>query len=146
MDWKQPIPTGLDRAFGYDYKLLQLYKELIYRSSNASVSVRSGKSSTALRRGQALFGSAKYAKYVCYDRQTVYRKLAKLRDMGLISLESVARGTLVTIANYDSLVSFKEQPPVAPPPDTDQKKLLSDEEKELDDFRHGRGRYAKGGK
>lgn len=122
--WKQPIPTNLEVIFGEDYRLIQLYKELIYRACNSDTNLTlDGKKFVKLKRGQVIFGRNKYAKYLDWSPKTVERTLKKLdqytnnsqmffgndpKPSKLVTKQTTKNYTLVTVINYDSVVAFDQ--------------------------------------
>lgn len=116
MAWKQPIPTNLETIFGEDYRLIQLFKELLYRACNVDCRLSlDSKKFVSLKRGQVLFGRNKFGEYLCWDARSTSRSLDRLvlytnpQNMTkLVTKQSTTNYTVVTILNYEEWVSLDQ--------------------------------------
>lgn len=108
MTWKQPIPTGLEKIFGEDYRVMQLYKELIYRANNTTQPVSINGTTITLQRGQVIFGRHQYARYLGWSPATVetvkQRFFKKYNVCNIIS--STNKYSIFSLNNYDDLVGY----------------------------------------
>ena len=112
MNWKQPIPTGLESVFGEDYACNLLYQQLIYRAANQAGFFTTIRGKTIpIERGQTVFGRRQYGKYLGCDDSKCERNLRKLSDLyQKVSLKvSRSNCTIVTLLNYEELVRFEPQ-------------------------------------
>lgn len=110
MNWKQPIPTGLEQIFGEDYRAMQLYKELIYRACNQNTTAIINKKIIPVRRGQTIYGRMKFAQYLCWDDKTCDRALERVHQTyNLVTMQRGRNFTVVTINNYDDLINMTMQ-------------------------------------
>lgn len=109
--WKQPIPVGLDQEFNNDYAAVAMYMMLIYRASNDTRIVRipyaTREATVTIKRGQCLFSRRQFALYLGWSEKKCERVLKDLSDFyGKVTHERTSNITLVTLLNYDSLVTF----------------------------------------
>lgn len=108
MSWKQPIPTGLEKIFGEDYRAMQFYKELIYRANNTTQPVSINGTTITLERGQVIFGRNQYAKYLGWSSATV--ETVKQRILKKYTVCNIIRTTnkysVFSLNSYDELVSY----------------------------------------
>lgn len=115
--WKQPIPTDLDRIFGNDYQLQLLFRELLYRACNAdTMSWQFQGKHVTLKRGQVLFGRHQFSKYLDIHPskiERIFQRFVKFSDNHPDIQADIQRSsnyTIVTIKNYDEIISMNNQP------------------------------------
>lgn len=105
MNWKQPIPTGLEETFQKDWGCNLLYQQLIYRSANSDgfFTDKNGVT-TEIKRGQTIFGRGQYGQYLCQSPSTVRNWLSKLfKIYKIVDIQDGVNFTIVTIKNYDEV-------------------------------------------
>lgn len=108
--WKQPIPTNLDQDFG-DNKLAKwIYILLLLRARNSDEEKLFSGTLHFLKRGQAVCGRQELAEEFGVGEQSIRTQLKKLEKVyNKITIETTPNGTVVTIKNYDDVVSFNQQ-------------------------------------
>lgn len=110
MAWKQPIPTNLEADFGDDSIAFSLYILLFYKACNKDTVVNfGGNKLIELKRGQTVFGRNKWKNYFGISSSGIEKILKRLEKVtGKVTCERTANCTVVTIKNYDELVSMSQ--------------------------------------
>lgn len=114
MSWKQPIPTNVLELTEGDKFLALLFILLVYRAANKDLTHYTEKGQAVkLRRGQIFCKRAELVDWFGMKKGSslkIQRGLEKLEKVNnLVNKRKVRDGTIVTIKNYDELISF-EQP------------------------------------
>jgi len=108
--WKQPISTNLDHVFGDNTMAKWIYILLLLRARNSEEEKEFAGALHFLKRGQCVCGRADIAKEFRIGEQIVRSQLKKLEKVyNKITIETTPKGTVVTILNYDEVVSFNQQ-------------------------------------
>lgn len=108
MNWKQPIPVGLEEIFGKDYLCQALYKELIYRSANKDGVWSMGDTLAEIKRGQVIFGRIQFSKYLGWSASRVERTLKKLVQKAdiITVIKRDKNCSVIYINNYESITKM----------------------------------------
>jgi hypothetical protein len=110
MGWKQPIDTSLEYEFGEDLQSYALFVMLLLKANNSKRTVGIGKKFIEVERGQVLFGRNYFSKYLDWNEHKVERILKRLeKTHKKVSNKVSNNGTVVSILDYDKLVSMNEQ-------------------------------------
>jgi len=110
MIWKQPIQTNLNSIFGDNFLAKHLYIELLLRASNTDKEKEFAGTLHFLKRGQCVCGEEELATEYQVHRQTIRGALGRLQKVyNKINIKPTNKGTIVTILNYDDVVSFQQQ-------------------------------------
>jgi len=110
MIWKQPIPTNLETDFGEDMLVYTLYILILLRACNEDVVVNFGGKLVDLKRGQTIFGRNKWCEYLSLSPKGIENLLKRLEKVpSKVTCERTRNCTLITILNYDSIVSMSAQ-------------------------------------
>lgn len=110
--WKQPIPTGLEKIFGDDAKCNLLFQQLIYMACNKDGFFTDSRGKTTpIQRGEVVFGRNTFAKRLGIGSPRLWEeKLRKLeKTYKLIDKQAGPNFTLVKIKNYDEVVKIDNQ-------------------------------------
>jgi len=111
----------LDSDVFASQKLLKIWIWCLCKANfkDKSVPLKVGKGETILRvkRGSFIFGRNKAEEELFIDGSTIYKSIQKLKDLGMIEIESNNQYSVITISNYDTYqdsksykVTSKEQP------------------------------------
>jgi len=110
MIWKQPIQTNLNSIFGDNFLAKHLYIELLLRASNTDKEKEFAGTLHFLKRGQCVCGEEELATEYQVHRQTIRGALGRLQKVyNKINIKPTNKGTIVTILNYDDVVSLPQQ-------------------------------------
>ena len=120
-NWKQPIPTDLERYFGEDYAAIALFKEIIYRACNDDgMPWEFSGRIVILNRGQTVFGGNQFAKYMQWTRSKIERVLARILQISDIKpdiklrIQRTKSYSIITIENYNSLTGMSIKSSIKP--------------------------------
>jgi len=108
--WKQPIPTNIEADFGEDSIAFTLYIMLLYKACNKDTVVNfGGNKLIELKRGQTIFGRNKWKNYFGISPSGIEKILKRLEKVTCkVTCERSKNCTVVTIKNYDELVSMSQ--------------------------------------
>lgn len=108
--WKQPIPTNLDTEFNDNRLAKWIYILLLLRARNSDEEKQFAGSLHFLKRGQCVCGMQEIADEFRVNRKTVKTTLTKLQKVyNKLDIRFTSKGTVITINNYDDVVSMGQQ-------------------------------------
>jgi hypothetical protein len=109
MSWKQPIDVSILNEFkGFEAEGM-LYILLIIKACNKQTWINYRGKPALLERGQVIFGRNEYSLWIGTSPSTAERKLKNLeKRTSKITSKPNENYTIVTINNYDELVSFEQ--------------------------------------
>lgn len=107
MSWKQPIPTDLRNVFGDDHLSRLIYQEFLLMACNSEQVKNVNGQIFKLERGQCFYTTLDLSKIFRTHRNSVVNSIKRLNSLyNRIDNRTTPKGSIVTILNYDDIVSL----------------------------------------